>query len=218
MDDQELDSLLNDLRTNQIDRDQAAFAKLIQLLQLAKWEYGQWSYYNVLHELANESALVPLIAFVQEGGAIWISSDAMMALGKIGGPEATEVLITATERRAGRPDALHALANIGGLEAVHTLIENLRFSVDEGEPDSDRDAYNAAQAGLESMGETVFGPLIAALNHENGNVRYGVAEILGEIGNPTVIPALKAALESEKDIQNQDNLRYVLKKLEGSAI
>lgn len=217
MNEQELDSFIADLRSKKIDNDRAAIERLIQLLQSADWD-TQVASRHVITEFADERALNPLIELVQEGN-ILTKTAAIEALGKIGGPDATNALVVAVEHRAVRPDALYALASIGGPQAVNTLIENLRyFPLDDCELDGDHDARNAEAAGLEWMGSSILAPLIAALNHENSNVRYSVAEILGRIGTPAAIPVLKAALDSEQDEENRDNLRRVVKKLEDSSI
>jgi len=61
---------------------------------------------------------------------------------------------------------------------------------------ADEEKRHKAEYQLKKLGRKVVPDLISALKHENQNIRYFSARLLGQIGDPRAIPAL---IEAHKD-------------------
>jgi HEAT repeat protein len=84
-----------------------------------------------------------------------------------------------------QPETIHATHT-----DVHSLITRL----------SNRDikVREHARRDLVNRGEPAVAPLIAALAHPNGNVRWEAAKALGELRDPAAAPALIETLEDRR--------------------
>jgi HEAT repeat protein len=135
---------------------------------------------------------------------------AIQALGKIGGPEATDGLLRALERPAEEQDfpiamaAALALGDIGDPKAVRPLIRGL-FYTGRG-----LQMYANARVALVKIGPPAVPPLIDAhqrhdqdleevakkLEFVPGILEFKTALALGELRDPRAIPALRATLKA----------------------
>lgn len=126
------------------------------------------------------------------------------ALGMIGSPAAIDALIqvlNGNDEASVRAAAARSLGMIGGEEVIPHLINALM--------DPNSGVRFAAMEGLVFVGSAAIDDLIAALGHSNGYVRVYSAMALGEIGDPSAIPALIALMDDDN---------YEIRKAAGIAI
>ncbi len=84
-----------------------------------------------------------------------------------------------------QPETIHAIHT-----DVHSLIARLG--------DRDIKVREHARRDLINRGESAVAPLIEALTHPNGNVRWETAKALGELRDPVAAPALVETLEDRR--------------------
>jgi HEAT repeat protein len=111
--------------------------------------------------------------------------DATVALGQLGGPDATALLVekaASTDESIVRTAALEAIETSRDPSAVPGLI-NL-FRLNRGQDDVV--AHIAAGQALLKIGAPGMPQLLQALNDSSATVRAAVVEVLGKMGNPEV--------------------------------
>lgn len=188
----------------------------------------------VLGEMGDESAVEALINVLESGkeaegkrkdslNAIGdVRKCAVMALGAIGGTEATQAVIGVINDEGEIPEvrvaATSALGNIGSPEAVNALKtvfdnQSMNMNVRNGallalsktenkeavgffiEKIGDKDFGVTAREALINMGETAVEPLIENLKTEDQKVKDETALILIEIGDPRAVKPLIEAYQ-----------------------
>jgi len=115
---------------------------------------------------------------------------AVNALGQLGDSRAVPALVRLLEDEypSIRTRAVWALGQLGGTEAVRTVIRALK--------DENREVRRAALDGLGQLGGTEAArALIEALGDET--MRDHAARVLGQTGDPAVVPALIKTLQDE---------------------
>lgn len=125
-------------------------------------------------------------------------------LGGLKAIEAVEILIQhamLNEYQSGA--AIVALGNIGDPRAIDVLILSFR---------SQNLAWIAKDA-LVKIGPPALALLIAALHHENPDVRFMAIRALGDMNNPDAIEPLQAVILNDPDDTNQKLARSNLKTL-----
>jgi HEAT repeat protein len=132
--------------------------------------------------------------------------DAADALGQLGGPDATALLVekaASTDESDVRGAAVIAIETSRDSSAIPGLI-NL-FRLNRGQDDVV--AQIGARRALLKIGAPAMPQLLQALNDPSAKVREAVVEVLGEMGNPEVAdrltglqadpdPAVRRAVES----------------------
>jgi HEAT repeat protein len=141
---------------------------------------------DALGEIGDPRAVEPLIAVLESDGALPVLYSASEALGKIGDLRAVEPLIAILEGENDftREYAKDALVNIG-TPAIEALISRWEY-----------DRYGYALDVLADIGLPAVEPLIAVLEGENALARSWAIGALVQIGTPAV-ESLIAILESE---------------------
>jgi HEAT repeat protein len=133
--------------------------------------------------------------------------DAADALGQLGGPEATALLIekaASTDASTVRGAALLAIITIRDPSAIPGLLNlfrlnrGLRGHDDVVGHDDDTVAQIGASAALVKIGAPGVPQLLQALNDSSAKVRWAAVEVLGEIGNPEVADRI-AGLAADPD-------------------
>jgi HEAT repeat protein len=99
--------------------------------------------------------------------------------------------------------AITALGQIGDPRAVGVLIECCRH----------QNLAWIAKDALARIGPPAVEPLIAALSHNNPDIRFVAVRTLGELGDPRAVAALDAMIENEPDETNRQLARSTLKNL-----
>lgn len=177
----------------------------------------------ILGEMKDESAVEPLISVLESGKeaegrrkdnlntGVDVRKSVVLALGGIGGKEATKALISVVnddgEVLEVRVAATSALGNIGNSEAIDTLEtvfdnQSMNMNIRNGallalgktenqeaagffiEKIGDKDFGITAREALIDMGETAVEPLIENLKTGDQKVKDETALILIEIGDP----------------------------------
>lgn len=125
-----------------------------------------------------QAAVDPLRAmlFQGEGPEVTIAGQ---ALGRIGGPSATGVLLGALASPGLAPSGEDRGSS------TSTLPSGARWHV--------------AMAALEGMGEPAVAPLVAMLDSQDAHSRRSAAQLLGWIGSPSAAEALVHALKTDDD-------------------
>jgi HEAT repeat protein len=183
----------------------------------------------ILGKMGDESAVEPLKNILETGkeaegkrkdslnAGVDVRKSTVMALGGIGGTEATQALIGVINDEGEIPEvrvaATSALGDIGSPEAVNTLEtmfnnQSMNMSVRNGaflalgktenqeaagffiEKIGDKDFGTAAREALINMGEPAVEPLIENLKTEDQKVKDETALILIEIGDPRAVEPL----------------------------
>lgn len=123
--------------------------------------------------------------------------DATVALGQLGGPDATAVLVemaASTDEAIFRTAALEAIEKGHDPSAIPGVI-NL-FRLNRGEDDTS--IQFEARHALVKFGALGMPQLLQALNDSSAKVRKAVVEVLGEMGNPEVVDQI-AGLQTDPD-------------------
>jgi len=188
----------------------------------------------VLGKMGDESAVEPLKNILETGkeaegkrkdslnAGVDVRKSTVMALGGIGGTEATQALIGVINDEGEIPEvrvaATSALGNIGSPEAVNTLEtifnnQSMNMSVRNGaflaigktdnqeaagffiEKIGDENFGVTAREALVNMGETAVEPLIEKLKTDDQKVKDETALILIEIGDPRAVEPLIEAYQ-----------------------
>lgn len=139
--------------------------------------------------------------------------DATVALGQLGGPDATALLVekaASTDESVVRVAALDAIEKSRDPTAVPGLI-NL-FRLDRGQDDVV--AQVGASHALRAIGAPGVPQLLQALNDPSAKVRWMVVEVLGEVGNPEVADRI-AGLQADPSPNVQMAVEHALAKLKG---
>jgi HEAT repeat protein len=188
----------------------------------------------VLGKMGDESAVESLKNILETGkeaegkrkdslnAGVDVRKSTVLALGGIGGTEATQALIGVINDEGEIPEvrvaATSALGNIGSPEAVNTLKkvfdnQSMNMNVRNGallalgktenqeaaeffiEKIGDKDFGATAREALINMGETAVEPLIENLKTDNQKVKDETALILIEIGDPRAVEPLIEAYQ-----------------------
>lgn len=123
--------------------------------------------------------------------------DATVALGQLGGPDATAVLVeiaASTDEPIFRTAALEAIETSRDPSAIPGVI-NL-FRLNRGQDDAS--IQFEARHALLKFGALGVPQLLQALNDSSAKVRMAVVEVLGEMGNPEVADRI-AGLQADPD-------------------
>ena len=124
-----------------------------------------------------------------------VRTAALEAIGRMGGEYVLEALIAALSdrERAVRIAGAKGLAALGDPAAAQVLIASLGDG-------ADTDVFDAARAGLVSMGEKAWPDLVRTVNQPMGRIRREAALILAEQSHPDAVSPLIAILTaSPKD-------------------
>jgi len=139
--------------------------------------------------------------------------NATLALGQLGGPDATAVLVemaASTDLPIFRTAALDAIETSRDPSAIPALIKLFRLN----RGDDDVSAQNFARHALLKIGAPGVPQLLQALNDPSAKVREAVVEVLGDIGNPEVADRI-AVLKADPDFGVRWRVENVLAKLKG---
>jgi len=152
-----------------------------------------------LGDMKYQAALNPLIQQLARESDKGLRKKVIWALGEIGNPAVTEILIqllSAKERDIKR-EAIRALARIKDRRAVLPISRALS--------DSDwKIRYEATTALDEFKDPRAVDYLLPALGDKKDKVREETAETLGEIGDPRAVPALcKRLNDDESDVRQK---------------
>jgi HEAT repeat protein len=123
--------------------------------------------------------------------------DATVALGQLGGPDATALLVekaASTDESIVRTAALEAIETSRDPSAIPGLI-NL-FRLNRGQDDVV--AKIGASQALLKIGAPGVPQLLQALNDSSAKVREAVVEVLGKMGNPEVADRI-TGLQADPD-------------------
>lgn len=132
--------------------------------------------------------LPALVANLNHGSAD-IRHKITHTLGKLGNSTASSALVHVLAEDSDprvRYKATVALGQIGNVETVPALINALA--------DENADVSSGAMESLARFGEAIVPQLIAALNHNSGQVIEAVASLLGEYASPASVKPLADAL------------------------
>jgi len=139
---------------------------------------------------------------------------AAAALGQLGGPDATALLVekaASTDESDVRGAAVISIATSRDPSAIPGLINLFRLN----RGDDDVSAQNHARHALLKIGVPVVPQLLEALNDPSAKVREAAVEVLGEMGNPEVADRI-AALKADPDFGVRWRVENVLAKLKGT--
>lgn len=123
--------------------------------------------------------------------------DATVALGQLGGPNATALLVAkaaSTDERIVRIAALEAIETSRDPSAILGVIDIFRLNRG---PD-DVVAQIGASEALLKIGAPGLPQLLQALNDPSPRVREAVVEVLGRMGNPEVVDRI-TSLQADPD-------------------
>ncbi|MFQ5978094.1 MAG: HEAT repeat domain-containing protein [Candidatus Heimdallarchaeota archaeon] len=136
--------------------------------------------------------LTSLIAALQDKNEN-LRQKAAKALGALADPSAVAPLIAALKDDSWevRYWAVYSLGTIGDARAVGPLIAALK----------DKAVREDIPFALESIGECAVAPLIATLQDEDENVRWGAVIALGSIGEFAVEPLIATLNNKSKDVR-----------------
>jgi HEAT repeat protein len=142
-------------------------------------------------------AVRTLEAVFRHDPARGVRTEAAFALGQLGGPDATALLVekaASTDESIVRTAALEAIETSRDPSAIPGLI-NL-FRLNRGQDDVV--AQLGASEALLKIGAPAVPQLLQALNDSSAKVREGVVEVLGKIGNPEVADRI-SGLQADPD-------------------
>ena len=142
-------------------------------------------------------AVRALEAFLLHDPNQHVRIDATVALGQLGGPDATAVLIemaASTDESIVRTAALEAIETSRDPSAIPGLI-NL-FRLNRGQDDVV--AQIGANHALRKIGAPCVPQLLETLNDPSAKVRDAVVRVLGDMGNPEVADRI-AVLKADPD-------------------
>jgi hypothetical protein len=168
-----------------------------------------------LGRIGDRAALEALAPALRDRG--WgVSSMAAWALGRAGGEDAIPVLAAAV-RDPGCGSMLHStvyevLGDLGA-PAVEVLIADMGGD----HPRADYLPPVAAGKALTRIGRPAVKPLVGLLAHPSHFVRCRIVRVLGEIGDPSAFPALRAALEDQNP-EVREEAREAIMKFHGSGL
>jgi HEAT repeat protein len=154
-----------------------------------------------------------LEAVVRQDPASGVRTEAAFALGQLGGPDATAVLVekaASTDEPIVRTAALEAIETSRDPSAIPGLI-NL-FRLNRGRDDVG--AQIEASHALIKIGAPGVPQLLQALNDSSAKVRRAAVEVLGEIGNPEVADRI-VGLQDDPDFGVRRAVAGALAKLKG---
>ena len=141
----------------------------------------------------------------------YVRVDAAVALGQLGGPDATALLVekaASTDESIVRGAALNAIETSRDPSAIPGLI-NL-FRLNRGQDDVV--AQLGASQALLKIGAPAVPQLLQALNDSSPKVREAVVRVLGEMGNPEVADRI-AALQADPEFGVRWEVERALAKL-----
>ncbi len=177
-------------------RVQASAIRSLRMLEWRPEDDTQRALYAVAHSDWDEAAKLgtisvePLIAALEDGGWELSEHGAAIALGKIGGPRALEILIAAFKTLGNnRLDiAAEALVEMGtdAVEPLTTILKDGKYGVEE-----------RAIVALGKIGNArAVEPLIAVLENRNKfiSAQKAAAVALGKIGDARAVKSLIASL------------------------
>jgi HEAT repeat protein len=150
----------------------------------------------------------------------WVTADALAQMGTAAVPSLLEAL--ESEDGYARNGAAIALGKIGNKEFAQPLLQALRWRDDKVyEDDEDHEARQSAATALGKLGDPAMRePLLVEverrLDSDPTLVAY-IAKVLGELGNPRAIPALRQ-LVSHGDPDVQLEASFALARLGPDAI
>ncbi|HEX3757463.1 MAG TPA: HEAT repeat domain-containing protein [Kofleriaceae bacterium] len=140
--------------------------------------------------------------------------DATVALGQLGGPDATALLVAkaaSTDERIVRIAALEAIETSRDPSAVPGVIDVFRSNRGQ----DDVVAQIGASEALLKIGAPGVPQLLQALNDSSAKVREAVVEVLGKMGNPEVADRI-AGLQADPDPAVQRAVTSALAALKGT--
>jgi HEAT repeat protein len=123
--------------------------------------------------------------------------DATVALGQLGGPDATALLVekaASTDEPIVRTGALEAIETSRDPSAIPGLINLFRLNRDQ----DDVVAQIGASHALLKIGTPGVPQLLQALDDSSAKVRKAVVEVLGSMGNPEVADRI-TGLQADPD-------------------
>lgn len=133
----------------------------------------------------HEGAVAALKAVLLHDPDHHVRIDATVALGQLGGRDATALLVekaASTDERIVRTAALEAIETSRDPSAIPGLLELFRLNRSQ----DDVVAQIGASEALLKIGAPGVPQLLQALNDSSPRVREAVVEVLGRMGNPEV--------------------------------
>jgi HEAT repeat protein len=139
---------------------------------------------------------------------------AALALGQLGGPDATALLVekaASTDESVVRVAALEAIETIRDPSAIPGLINVFRLNRGQ----DDVIAQIGASQALLKIGAPGVPQLLQALNDSSATVRKEVVNLLGEMGNPEIADRI-AGLQADPDFGVRRAVEGALAKLKAT--
>lgn len=162
-----------------------------------------------LGESGDNQAIKPLSNILsKETETLGLRVGAAIALGKIGGLEALEALVTAfkDENNQIRDAAVRALGNMHDKRAIKPIIKAMLA-----EENSNIFGFDAA---LMRIGSEAVEPLLDNLMIINSKARSRIITILGDIGDRRILPILEYIRQTDPDNQVQITALNNIRKIE----
>jgi HEAT repeat protein/MFS family permease len=153
---------------------------------------------RALGEIGDPGSVEALLAALRDP-ATGLADEAAHALGRIGDRRANEALIAVLREgherysRRDRIAAARALGDLGGPDAAEALLASLQ-TIANGE---DEEMAETLVHALGQVGDRRATPTLVALLEDSGTprpLRVATVRALGELRDPSALPALKAAL------------------------
>ncbi len=166
-----------------------------------------------LAALGDRRAVPILVRALELRDEDWLGREmAASALGEIGDIEAVPALLTAASMADTRGPAIVALAAIGDARAVHLYVDALAGG-------DDPETVVAAERALLALGAEAVPHLTAALDapsEAGAEQAAAAAKLLGKLGDPSAIPALKEAAHDSRPAV-RDAAATALLRIEGKG-
>ncbi len=182
-------------------------------LKSADWHERQRAVWALGDSKDHAGAVRALEAVLQNDPVRDVRASAATALGQLGGPDVTALLVektASTDESYVRTAALIAIGTSRDPSAISGLI-NL-FRVNRGQDDVVAQA--GARHALFKIGAPGVPQLLQALKDPSPKVRAAVVEVLSKVGNPEVADQI-SALQADPDFGVRQEVEGALATLKG---
>jgi HEAT repeat protein len=192
-------------------------------LKSADWHERQRAVWALGDSKDHAGAARALEAVLRNDPVRDVRASAATALGQLGGPDVTALLVektASTDESVVRVAALEAIATsrdpsaVPGLIKLFRLNRGLRGHDDVVGHDDDVVAQMGARRALLKIGAPGVPQLLQALKDPSPKVRAAVVEVLGKVGNPEVADQI-SALQADPDFGVRHEVEGALATLKG---